>query len=164
MGAAFCSRLSEFYLLMLTIQSSVLEQIHGAFLRCSNREQGFLLGSKYNLEQIDICCPLSAMQASMYFISLNAEQTNRQIEQWAAQKICFSGMIHSHVRKKEDLSEADILFAKQLYHAYSLPFLWFGIGIIEQQDVRFKFYKLEQTQSQFSVSLTDYTIFSHRRM
>lgn len=148
---------------MLVLQRAVLEQVRDAFLRSPNLEQGFLLGSRRNLEEIDVCQPVPVRQAGTYFIVPDAEQADRAITSWATRGICFCGMIHSHVRKKQDLSEGDLAFAKQLSSAYPLPFLWFGIGITAPPNVRFKFYKLAQNGAAFSISPASYTNVSYRR-
>lgn len=142
---------------MLEIQKTVLKQIENCFLS-KDTEQGFLLGSKQNLERIDMCCPVPAKQASTYFITPDAERANRQINDWRKQKVCFCGMIHSHVCRKEELSEADRAFAEQLYRSYQLPVLWFGIGIIKSSRVKFKFYRVEQKKQRVLISLEEYTV------
>ena len=103
-----------------------------------------------------MCGLIPVKQTSTYFITPDAEQTDEIIGDWTRQKIGFCGMIHSHVRQKEDLSEADILFAEQLCRSYSLPFLWFGIGIVRRQKVEFKFYKLEQKDCRVSIEAIAY--------
>ncbi len=141
---------------MLKIKKTVLEQIQNHFLNNDNIEQGFLLGCRQNLEQIDVCVLIPVKQNSTYFITPDAEQADEIIGSWARQKICFCGMIHSHVRQKEDLSEADLLFAEQLCQEYLLPVLWFGIGIVKRQKVEFKFYRLKRNKQRIFIEVTKY--------
>lgn len=142
---------------MLKIKKMVLDEIQNHFLNNDNIEQGFLLGCRQNLEQIDMCGLIPVKQTSTYFITPDEEQADEIIDSWARQKICFCGMIHSHVRQKEDLSEADLLFAEQLCQVYMLPFLWFGIGIVKRQKVEFKFYRLKRNEQQIFIEATKYT-------
>ena len=135
----------------------VLDEIQNHFLNNDNIEQGFLLGCRQNLEQIDMCGLIPVKQTSTYFITPDEEQADEIIDSWARQKICFCGMIHSHVRQKEDLSEADLLFAEQLCQVYMLPFLWFGIGIVKRQKVELKFYRLKRNKQQILIEATKYT-------
>ena len=141
---------------MLKIKKTVLEEIQDRFLSNANVEQGFLLGSEKNLEQVDMCGLIPVKQTSTYFIIPDAKQADEMIDNWAKRKICFCGMIHSHVRQKEELSDADILFAKQLYRAYQLPFLWFGIAIVKRQEIEFKFYKLKQEDGHILTETAEY--------
>ena len=142
---------------MLKIKKETFVQIENHFQR-EDTEQGALLGSRQNLEQIDVCCQLPVKQSSKYFIVPDAEQADRLIKDWAAKKICFCGMIHSHVCLKEDLSEADVLFAEQLYRGYSLPFLWFGIGVVKNSGVKFKFYRVEWKNEKILIKLENYAV------
>lgn len=142
---------------MLSIQKAVLKRMEDCFL-AEGTEQGFLLGSKQNLKQIDVCCQLPVKQVGTYFITPDEEQAGQQIEDWKNKKICFCGMIHSHVCLKEDLSEADVLFAEQLYRGYSLPFLWFGIGVVKNSGVKFKFYRAEWKNEKILIKLENYAV------
>lgn len=141
---------------MLKIKKTVLEEIQNRFLSNANVEQGFLLGSEKNLEQVDMCGSIPVKQTSTYFIVPDAKQVDEMIDNWAKRKICFCGMIHSHVRQKEELSDADILFAKQLYRAYQLPFLWFGIGVVKHDKLEFEFYRLRQTDCHVLIEAAEY--------
>ena len=142
---------------MLEIQKTVLRQIEDCFLS-QDTEQGFLLGSKQNLEKIDMCCPVPVEQASTYFIIPDAERADWKVKDWRKQGICFCGMIHSHVCRKEALSEADRTFAERLYRSYQLPVLWFGIGIVKSSRVKFKFYRVEQKGQRVLISLEEYAV------
>ena len=142
---------------MLKIQKTVLKQIEDCFLS-KDTEQGFLLGSKQNLEKIDMCCPVPVEQVSTYFIIPDAERADWQIKDWQRRKVCFCGMIHSHICPKEDLSEADRTFAEQLYKGYRIPVLWFGLGIVKTSKVEFKFYRVEQKNQKILIRLEKYEV------
>lgn len=142
---------------MLHIRKAVLKRIEDGFL-AEGIEQGFLLGSKRNLKQIDVCCQLPVKQASTYFITPDAKRAGQQIEDWKDQKICFCGMIHSHLCPKEDLSEADGSFAEQLCKGYPLPFLWFGIGVVKNTGIKFKFYRVEWKNEKILIKLEQYAV------
>lgn len=126
---------------MLLVKQQVLEHIRNAVV-ASDVEQGFILGSQTRLDQLDCCKEIPAVQASLNFYRPNSMNAEAHVKQWAACNVCFSGFLHSHVVDKSDLSEADLSFAENLYHAYSLPFLWFGLAIVSKSNVTFSFYKV----------------------
>ena len=142
---------------MLKIKKETFVQIENHFQR-EDTEQGALLGSRQNLERIDVCCQLPVKQSSKYFIVPDAEQADRLIKDWAAKNICFCGMVHSHVCPKEGLSEADTLFAEQLYREYQIPVLWFGIGIVKKSGIKFRFYRVERKNHRILIKLENYVI------
>lgn len=135
---------------MLKLEKAVLEQLQNSFSG-STIEQGFLLGCRKNLEWVDVCRPVPVRQADTYFITPDVGQTNQQIKDWLDENVCFCGMIHSHVNQKYDLSEGDTSFAKQLYDAYQLPVLWFGIGVVRAQGVELIFYQVHLKNGQVSI-------------
>lgn len=123
----------------LSIHKSILDQMAAVFSN-SVHEAGYLLGCSTRLDCLDHCEQLPPVQAGLHFYEPDSAYANSIINQWASQNICFCGMIHSHVVEKETLSEADVVFAKQLFHAYSLPVLWFGLALVDRKKVNYQFY------------------------
>lgn len=142
---------------MLFIREDVLNEVSECFLK-HDVEQGFLLGSTRRLNQVNRCCRLFTEQADVYFITPNAEKATEQIREWAEQKVCFCGMVHSHVCPKRELSKADIEFAEALMQVYELLVLWFGIGIVERGTVTFRFYKVVKRQNKAEIAAANYQI------
>lgn len=142
---------------MLYIDKDILMRVSDAF-RESPVEQGFLLGSGQDFDHIDYCFNLPAFDAGIHFYEPNPIEADNAIKCWGQMGVCFSGMIHSHVVNKMDLSENDIEFAKALYSAYHLPELWFGIGIVHIGNVVFRFYSVSKTDEQVNISPETYII------
>ena len=126
---------------MLTITANVLECIKNS-VKHSSVEQGFALGCASCLERIDVCEQIHAVQAGLYFYSPNTKEATKIVKEWAQQKICFCGFIHSHRTDKSDFSEADLLFAEKLLSSFRMPYLWFGLVVITDQKKELLFYKL----------------------
>lgn len=142
---------------MLFIREDVLNELTSCFLK-HDVEQGFLLGSTRRLNQVNRCCRLFTEQADVYFITPDAEKATEQIQKWAEQRVCFCGMVHSHIWPKRELSEADIEFAEALMQVYELPVLWFGIGVVEGKTVTFHFYKGVKRQDKVEITAANYQI------
>lgn len=142
---------------MLFIRENVLKELTECFLK-HDVEQGFLLGSTRRLDQVNRCCRLFTEQVGVYFITPDAEKTTEQIRKWAKQRVCFCGMVHSHVCPKRELSEADIEFAEALMKAYELPVLWFGIGVVESGTVTLRFYKVTKRQNRVKIVTANFEI------
>lgn len=141
--------------MQLRINKTTLAEIASAFRNC-NTEKGFLLGSNTFLNYISFSCDLPASDASRHYYSPNANFANHIISNWAAYGICFCGMVHSHLVNKQYLTENDIEYAKALYTAYNLPILWFGIGVIKNDNVVFKFYSVSESDGQVNISPIEY--------
>lgn len=128
---------------MLKINKEVFTEITRKFLSKKN-ETGFLLGTATRLNRLEYCYQLPAKQAGLHYYIPNETIADKIIQCWAERDICFCGLIHSHVVSKEELSEADIEYAKLLFQTYHLPVLWFGIGVVKNTEVTFKFYAVTQ--------------------
>lgn len=137
---------------MLSIQNDVLSEISTVFSRNKNREQGFLLGSSTQLTHIDDCIYLPASKSGIHFYEPDLDAANYAIRNWGKKKVCFCGMIHSHVVNKPNLSENDIEYAKQIFKAYNLPVLWFGIGIVGISSVQFLFFSVSEIESSIAIT------------
>ena len=133
---------------MLFIREDVLNELTSCFLK-HDVEQGFLLGSTRRLNQVNRCCRLFTKQADVSFITPDEEKTTQQIQKWAEQKVCFCGMVHSHVCSKRELSEADIEFAEAL---------WFGIGVVENGAVEFHFYRVTKRQNKVEIAAVNFEV------
>ena len=142
---------------MLLIKTNILEDISTVFCKC-NVEKGFLLGSSNDLTHIDQCFCLPAINAGLHFYEPDPVIADKQIQYWASLEVCFCGMIHSHVVDKQELSENDIEYAKVLYSAYHLPLLWFGIGIVNADNVDFRFYSVSESDGQVNITQEEYQI------
>ena len=136
---------------MLSIKREILDEIKAHFLS-HPVEQGFLLGCTQDLEQADQCCLLPAEHAGMFCITPDAAETERLIHRWAEEKICFCGMVHSHLKADEELSRADRRFAEKLVQECQLPVLWFGVGAVQSGGVRFRFYAAESCGERVTLS------------
>lgn len=132
---------------MLKIKKEILQQLRDTFMS-SNQEQGFLLGCKSHFERLEYCYQIPAVRAGKYFYIPNANEADKVIDLWAEQEICFCGFIHSHVVEKVDLSENDVEFAKQLFSAYKLPVLWFGLGLVQEEKIHFQFYSVQKNDNE----------------
>jgi hypothetical protein len=142
---------------MLLINKNVLAKISESFCTCPV-EKGFLLGSDCSLNHINYCFDLPASDAGLHYYEPNTTVADDAIRCWGKQGVCFCGMVHSHVVNKQDLSENDIEYAKVLYSAYHLPVMWFGIGIVNANDVVFRFYAVSKTNGQIDITLKEYKI------
>lgn len=140
---------------MLLIKEQILIHLRNAVIS-SDVEQGFILGSQTRLDQLDCCKEIPAVQASLNFYKPNSTVADATIQQWANNEVCFSGFLHSHVSDKNDLSEADIVFAERLYKAYCLPVLWFGLAIINECNVSFVFYAVHENNGTIQISPAPY--------
>lgn len=129
---------------MLEITEETLTEIKRVFLS-QKEETGFLLGSASRLNRLEHCCQLPAKQAGMYFYTPDENAADEIIRKWSEQGICFCGMIHSHLVPKENLSDHDIEYAKMIFQAFSLPVLWFGIGVMSSDSAKFHFYSINET-------------------
>lgn len=110
-------------------------------------EKGALLGCKTSLNHLEICCALPALQAGMYFYTPNTHAADEIIRTWSEQGICFCGLIHSHITEKDDLSDADIVYANNLINTFNLPVLWFGLALARGKQVVFRFYAVTKCSS-----------------
>lgn len=128
---------------MLYIQPDVLRRLTKAFLS-TGYEQGFLLGCTTRLNRLDFCHQIPAIQAGMYFFSPDCLYADSVIKMWAEGKICFCGFVHSHLVEKYDLSENDVEFALRLFSAFDLPVLWFGVGVVVAEKVKYQFYAISR--------------------
>lgn len=128
---------------MLKIRKEVICSLGEAFLESSD-EQGFILGSKHSINMVDCCAQIPAVRAGMYYYEPYPEAATEIIRRWAAEDICFSGFIHSHLINKTNLSEPDIDFANRLIEAYALPVLWFGVYAIGVDTIRLQFYSVRR--------------------
>lgn len=126
---------------MLTITENVWECIKNS-VKHSSVEQGFALGCTSRLDRIDVCEQISAVQAGVYFYSPNAKDATETVGRWLENDICFCGFIHSHRTNKREFSEPDIQFAKDLLANFWMPYLWFGLLVITEQQKELLFYKL----------------------
>ena len=126
---------------MLFISNSLLLEIEQQFYSC-REEQGFLLGSSARLNFLDHCKQLPSIQSGRYFYQPDPFNATETIRYWANHRICFCGLIHSHIVNKTTLSENDLLFAETLFRTYQIPVLWFGLGIVHSQTTQFKFYSV----------------------
>ena len=136
---------------MVKVNKEILNDIAQTFISI-DQEQGFLLGCTTCLEQLDHCCFLPAVQAGKFYYIPDSKAADCVIKNWAARSICFCGFIHSHLSDKKDLSESDIEFAQKLFESYPLPVLWFGIGIVNEDGVIFRFYAVSKIDGVMSVS------------
>lgn len=100
-------------------------------------ECGYLLGAKVEVDHLNFCRELPALQAGRYFYDPDAEQANRILEEWSRESICFSGFIHSHLVNNPEFSEEDIDFGDRLVSAFGLPYFWYGLGV-RRDDGRFE--------------------------
>lgn len=130
---------------MIELQEEILLQMEDAFAS-STVEQAFLLGCTSRLDCLNRCCKLPAVRAGKHFYTPDATAADQIITAWGVEGVCFCGFIHSHVVNKEELSEADILFAKELIAAYDLPVLWFGLAIVTAREVAYKFYAVSRQE------------------
>lgn len=142
---------------MLHIKKDVLLKLSAAFRKC-DVEKGFLLGSSNDLNYVDHCFDLPAMDAGLHFYEPDPAWADKAIQRWVNQGVCFCGIIHSHVVDKRELSENDIEYAKVLYSAYHLPLLWFGIGIVHANKVDFRFYSVSESGGQVNITQEEYQI------
>lgn len=126
---------------MLEIRKEVLQEITRSFLS-GERERGFLLACASRLDRLEYCCEIPAVQAGLYFYEPDAKMADYEIRRWAEQGICFCGFLHSHIVSQNKLSQNDIDFARELFYAYSLPVMWFGLGIVTEGNVSFSFYAI----------------------
>lgn len=136
---------------MLCIQWDILHHLTHVFLS-KDHEQGFILGSAKCLERLDFCGQIPAVQAGKYFYTPDSQYANTIIKDWAELNICFCGFVHSHLVNKNDLSDSDIEFAKQLFKSYNIPILWFGIGIVYKDAVNFQFYSVSSSDGDIVIS------------
>lgn len=134
----------------MTITNTVSETISSTFI-CSDTEKGFLLGSSRRLSCIDNCAELQELNAGKYFYEPDPTLANEIINRWRKNGVCFSGFIHSHVVPKMELSEDDIEFAKRLFSSFKLPVLWFGIGILCNEKIVFKFFSVQEIEGQIEI-------------
>lgn len=140
---------------MLKIKKDIFFQMKNAF-KASKNEQAFLLGCTTNLDKLDHCESLPALQSSVHYYVPNNSIADSTVNHWASKGICFCGFIHSHLVQKRDLSTDDIIFARKLYYTYNLPTFWFGIGVVQEDDVEFIFYSIIKSDS-FNVDITPIT-------
>lgn len=128
---------------MLYVKEQVLNHIRNAVIS-SDVEQGFILGSKTRLNQLDCCKEIPAVQASLNIYRANSYIADQIISQWFEEKTCICGFLHSHVVDKNDLSEADKHFATMLYKTYHLPLFWFGLAVVTNNEVTISFYCVQE--------------------
>lgn len=128
---------------MLYVKEQVLNHIRNAVIS-SDVEQGFILGSKTRLNQLDCCKEIPAVQTSLNIYRGDSHIANQIISQWFEEKICISGFLHSHVVDKSDLSDADKNFAIMLYNTYNLPLFWFGLAVVTNNEVTISFYCVKE--------------------
>ncbi len=126
---------------MLAITEKVLRYIKDT-VKYSKVEQGFALGCTSRLDRIDVCEQIPAVQAGVYFYSPDSKIATEIVEGWMDNNICFCGFIHSHRTNKRDFSEPDIRFAEKLLINFRVPYLWFGLLVIMEQQEEILLYKL----------------------
>lgn len=140
---------------MLEITESVLTSIIKATEDCSV-EQGFILGCTSRLDRIDVCKQIPAVQAGLYFYSPDTEAATKAVRRWAEQEICFCGFIHTHRTDKKELSEPDIRFAKELFSSFEMPYLWFGLLVITEEEKEIMFYRLYSKEGETLLELMNF--------
>ena len=94
---------------MIVFNNSVVEDIINTIGRCNN-ESGGLLGSTNNLEITEY---FFDKESSLNEYVPDVDKLNKVLTEWTYKNICFVGIIHSHVTKK-DLSTADIIYARSI--------------------------------------------------
>lgn len=142
------------YILMyqsLIIENSLLADISTTFSN-SLQEEGFLLGCSSAMNRITHAEHLNPVRAGRYYYVPDSQKANEIIRRWAMHGICFCGFIHSHVTDKEELSEADLLFAEALIRAYRIPVLWFGLAVIIGSNISFRFYSVIEKDGNICIS------------
>lgn len=127
-------------------------------------EKGVLLGCTTSLNRLEKCCALPARQAGLYFYTPNTHAADEIIRTWSEQGICFCGLIHSHITEKDDLSDADIVYANKLIKTFTLPVLWFGLALVHGKQVVFRFYAVTNNSSgKTHISPVRYAVFPSER-
>lgn len=120
---------------MLMLSNCVVDRI---MRDCKNasEEQGWLIGCKMHIEKIDACCLLIPSYADENCYVLDSENATQAIRQWAENDVCIIGFIHSHLVDKENLSRADVDSAATLLKNLDMPFLYFGVVVVNT-DIKF---------------------------
>ena len=131
---------------MLQIKSDVLHDLKTLVIS-DEKERGFLLGSVSNYECIDCATMIPAKESGPYFYMPDSNYVNGIIRNWATNGICFSGFIHSHTKGNMSFSQNDLEIAEQLLSRYQVPFLWFGLVVVDENSVELLIYKLCQRGS-----------------
>jgi len=128
------------------IKSDVLHNLK-TWTLADEKERGFLLGCTSSFDCIDRVAVMPAKESGIYFYTPNDNCANSIIQNWATNAICFSGFIHSHTKGNRSFSQNDLEFAEQLLSRYQVPFLWFGLAIVDGNSVEILIYKLCQRGS-----------------
>lgn len=132
----------------MCVKLSVYRELEQTFLN-DKHEQGYILGSKECLDEIDCCKLLPAIQSGDYYYVPDNHFADITIRKWAEDNICFTGFIHSHTKGQMNFSANDILFADKLLDSYRIPYLWFGLAVItEENEVSMVFYRIYKKNAQ----------------
>ena len=140
---------------MLQIKSDVLHDLKTLVIS-DEKEQGFVLGSTSNFECIDRAAMIPEKESGPYFYIPDSNYANGIIRNWAENNICFSGFIHSHTKGNRSFSQNDLKFAEQLLSRYQVPFLWFGLAVVEENSVEILIYKFYQRGSDTALEQMQY--------
>ena len=131
---------------MLYIKSDILHDLKTQIL-ADEKEQGFVLGCTSSFDCIDRVAMIPEKESGPYFYMPDSNYANGIIRNWAKNNICFSGFIHSHTKGNRSFSQNDLEFAEQLLSQYQIPFLWFGLAVVDENSVEILIYKLCQRGS-----------------
>ena len=135
----------------LTIEKEILGKMAAVF-STSQQEQGFVLGCSARLDCVDTCEQIPAIRAGLHFYTPDASYANQVIQNWSEVGVCFCGFVHSHIVNKPALSEADIEYARSMFQVYRLPVLWFGIGLVQKQNVDYHLYSVTTQNDKVHIS------------
>lgn len=116
-----------------------------AIVKDSAVEQGFLLGTANELETIDHYVQSKAIEKGFCYIKPDARMAERVLHKWAAEGIVFLGYMHSHPSGKEDLSEDDMSFARELFQRYGYA-LYFGIIPIHMTQASCRMFRIAEKE------------------
>ena len=125
----------------LTIAKELFDNMSAIF-SASSTEEGFLLGCTAQIDHITDAVYLPTLHSGQNFYTPDPLKANEIIQDWSTHGVCFCGFVHSHITGKPELSQADLQFAERLLSAYKIPVLWFGLALVSQATVRFRFYSV----------------------
>lgn len=128
---------------MLYIKSDVLHDLKTQIL-ADEKERGFVLGCTSSFDCIDRVVVIPAKESGPYFYMPDSNYANSIIRNWAENDTCFSGFIHSHTKSNRSFSQNDLEFAEQLLSRFQVPFLWFGLAVVDENSVEILIYKVCQ--------------------
>lgn len=115
----------------LTISRCAWKRLY-RWLTENDREQACLLGAAKSLDCIDSVIPVQGIEEANRFLP-DMDALNLQIHRWAAEGICFRGLIHSHPGGPSEPSDQDIQTMEAWTRAAQMPDLIFGIADIRRE-------------------------------